>query len=281
MHNSNAIQFSPVGSKLDMSYSYDDLLAAYKKLGVEKGRVLYVGASLPYLREFNIPGKTAVLDAHFNALLELLGEEGTIVVFTQTINLCNTKIPFDPKETPSISGVFSEYIRKKPGACRSFHPFCSYTAYGKYAREITSDTARHAYGPETPIARLIDMDTLCISIGLPPWLTCSAIHHLELIMGVPYRYVKEFCHPVVRNGEVVEELFYLYVWYRECDLKWKRLVKLFEYIGAESAINYAEVGQGQISSYSLSAFSKCTINLFKSNIYMFFAEPPKIRPYRN
>ena len=211
-----------------MSYSYDDLLEAYKKLGLEGGQVVYVGSSLPYLREFAIPGKTAILDAHYNALMNVLGKEGTIVVFTQSTQLCNTDIAFDLKKTPSISGIFSEYIRKKKGAYRSFHPFCSYAAIGKHARKITDDTTRHAYGPETPMARMIDLDTIGISIGLPPRLTCSAIHHIEMSMGVPYRYFKEFVQPVVRNGKIQEELFYLLVWYKGINLKRDRLRKVFQ-----------------------------------------------------
>lgn len=263
-----------------MSYSYDDLLKAYSQLGVGKGRVVYVGASLPYLREFETPGKTAVLDAHYNALMSLLGEDGTIAVFTQSTPLCNTDTPFDVNETPSISGIFSEYIRKKKGAYRSFHPFSSYAAIGKRAREITQDVARHAYGPETPMARMIALDTLCISIGIPPRLTCSTIHQAELAMGVPYRYVKEFEHPVVRDGKIVNELFYLYVWYRECNVKRNLLVKIFEQFSARHEIKSVDVGKGQIYSYSMREFYDCVIQLLKEDIYIWLNEIPEIKPYR-
>ena len=83
-----------------MSYSKDDLLKAYQEIGVDKAKVVYVSGSLPYLREFEKPG-TAVLDAHFNALSELIGPDGTIVVFTQSTNLCNTDTPFDLDNTES------------------------------------------------------------------------------------------------------------------------------------------------------------------------------------
>ena len=94
-----------------MSYSKDDLLKAYQEIGVDKAKVVYVAGSLPYLREFEKPG-AAVLDAHLNALWELVGPDGTIVVFTQSTNLCNTDPPFDLENTASISGVFPEYVRK-------------------------------------------------------------------------------------------------------------------------------------------------------------------------
>jgi aminoglycoside N3'-acetyltransferase len=54
------------------------------------------------------------LKAHFNVLADLLDlNEGTLVVPTGCVSLCNTKNPFDPKKTPSEHGVLTEYIRKK------------------------------------------------------------------------------------------------------------------------------------------------------------------------
>lgn len=262
-----------------MSYSYHDLLKAYQRLGVDKGRVVHVAASLPYLREFEKPG-ASVLDAHYNALRSLLGKEGTIVVFTQSTQLCNTDVPYDLDNTPSISGVFSEYIRKKKGAYRSCHPFCSFAAIGKRAKEIVLDTTRHAYGPETPMARMIDLDTLTVSIGLPPRLGASTIHHVEQVMGVPYRYTKEFDHPVARDGKIVKELFYLYVWYRECNIKRNRLVKIFEKFRAQHEIKSVDVGKGQIYSYSMAEFYACAIKLLKEDIYMWLDEIQGIKPYR-
>ena len=263
-----------------MSYNYDDLVEAYIKLGLKKEQVVYIGSSLPYLRDFNVPGKKAILDAHYNALMNALGENGTIAVFTQSTQLCNTDIIFDLENTPSISGFFSEYIRKKKGAYRSFHPFCSYAAIGKHAQEITQDTTRHAYGPESPIARMIDFDTTGISIGLPPQLTCSAIHHVEMAMGVPYRYFKEFLQPVVRNRKTQKELFYLFVWYRGINLKRDRLKKVFQNYLKTNKMSSVEIGAGKIYSYSLRGFYTSAVQLFKDDIYSWLEQPPDIRPYR-
>jgi len=262
-----------------VSYSKDDLLKAYQEIGVDKAKVIYVSGSLPYLREFEKPG-TAVLDAHFNALWELIGPEGTIVVFTQSTNLCNTDTPFDLDNTASISGIFSEYVRRKKGAYRSFHPFCSFSAIGKRAKEIVLNTTHHAYGPETPMERMINLNTLSISIGIPPRLTASTIHHVEMVMGVPYRYTKEFVQPVVRNGKISKELFYLYVWNQECKLKRDRLVKIFKNFEETYEITSAFVGKGEVYSYSMSEFYQCAVQLLKNDIYMWLKEEPHIRPYR-
>ena len=45
------------------------------------------------------------------------------------------------------------------------------------------------------------------------------IHHIEQLMGVPYRYTKEFNHPVLRNGIIQYEPFYLFVRYLDSEVE--------------------------------------------------------------
>jgi aminoglycoside 3-N-acetyltransferase len=264
-----------------MAYSFEQLKKAYENLGVKEDRVVLISGNLAYLMEFDTPGKKEVLEAHFQALTELLGEGGTLVVPTGNIDLCNTDIVFNLEESASKMGVFSEYTRKKTGAIRSFHPFVSFAAIGKRAKEICEDVTRHAFGPETPMDRLINMDALEISIGLHPRITGSIIHHIEMVMGVPYRYTKEFIHPVIREGKVVREPFYRHVWYRECDIQRDVIVKIFKRFLSEFTVKTEKVGRGKVYSYSLAEFYKLTVQLFKEDIFIWLKEIPKVKPYRN
>ena len=143
--------------------------------------------------------------------------KGTIVVSTATTSLCNTDNVFDIHNTPSEMGSLTEFIRNHPDAVRSFHPFNSYAAIGKHANNICGVTTRHSVGPDTPEARLLDLDATYLSIGLHPAHTSTLIHHIEKTMGVPYRYIKEFIHPVLRDEKVVYEPFYLNLRYLECN----------------------------------------------------------------
>jgi len=269
-----------------MAYTFVQLKEAYKKLGVKRGKIILVSGNLSLLMKYEIPGKNAVLEAHYQALIELLGKGGTLVVPTgnastnSKIQICGTDNTFSLKDTPSGMGVFSEYVRKKPGARRSFHPFISYTAIGKHAAEICDDVSRHAFGPETPMERMINLNTLGISPGLHPRITASIIHHIEMVMGVPYRYTKEFIHPVQRGGKVVKEPFYMNVWYRECDLQRDEKKKIFKKFLSEYTIKSEKVGRGKIYSYSLVDFYKFNIKLFKKDIYIWLKEIPKVKPYR-
>lgn len=266
-----------------MSYSFVDIKDAYAKAGVEKGRVVLVKTDLRYLGGYQESTGNAVLDAHFRALAELVDlEKGTLVVGTDSTSLCNTDIPYDPDRTPSELGVFTEYLRQRTGAVRSHHPFISHTAIGAHAEAICADVSRHAYGLGTAKAKMLELDALYLSVGREPGWTCSYVHHMELLMGVPYRYTKEFVHPVVQaDGAVQNELFYMYVYYRGLELQRNRNKKIFERfedLGYE--MNRANLGQGMVWGYDCKEFCKAAESLLKEDIYGWLNCPPVKRPYR-
>lgn len=269
-----------------MPYKYSDLIAAYRQLGLSDTPIVYVAGELWRLMEFEQPddetkGDEAVCVAHLKAIRETIGPAGTLVVFTGTVNLCNTDIPFDPASTPShMSGVFSEFIRRQPGAVRSFHPFESMAALGPRARDLLENISRHAYGEETPWARIIAADGVVISIGALPNHTSSIVHHVEQMMCVPYRYVKEYIHPVVRGGGVVRETFYRYTWYPGIGLESDRNKKIFRIFEATGGLRTVQVGRGNIYAYSSSQFYAQAKKMFIDDIYVWCAQPPVNRPYQ-
>lgn len=262
------------------AYTYDELLEAYETLGVSAGRTVYVTSDLGRLMDYEIKGKEAVLEAHHRALRSLIGDTGTIVVPSATVNLCNTETVFDADRTPSYQvGVFSEYLRRLPDAKRSFHPFVSYAAVGRNAGRVVDNVSRHAFGPETPEARMIELDTLGVSIGKHPRFTCSTVHHVEMAMGVPYRYAREYAHSVRRDGVVGKEPFYQHVWYRDIDLKRDVNRRLFELLSGVLDLRCVTLGRGVVYSYPLAEFYRQATKLFAEDIYMWCEAPPTIRPY--
>ena len=266
-----------------MDYNYNDLVKAYTRLGVKKGSVVLVKTDLRYLGKYDSQYKDGVLKAHYEVLSDLIDlRKGTIIVSSASTSLCNTKKKFDLDRTPSEMGVFTEYVRLQPEAYRSFHPFSSHAAVGKHASYICQDVARHSFEAETPKARMLNLDTQYISIGLHPRFTCSVVHHAEMLMGVPYRYPKEFIHPVVRSGKVVDEPFYMNVWYQDIGIKKNVNVKNFKrYINEGYELKEADVGRGKIYSYSMVDFYNVLIDHLKDDLFGFLDEPPIQKPYRN
>ncbi len=266
-------------------YSFSEIKEAYRKIGVRRGGTVLVKTDLRFLGAYQTSseGPDEILKAHFHALEELIDlSEGTLVVSTSSTYLCNTDSPFSLQDTKSERGVFTEFVRTVPGSERSAHPFVSYSAIGREAAEICGNVSRHGYGPNTPKARLVDRDALVVSVGLPPRLTCSTVHHAEFVAGVPYRYTKEFMHPVRSNdGNIAIEPYYLFVCYREIPLKRNGNVKIYEHFAKRGhAVREAGLGKGRVFSYSISEFFQSTVDLLQSDIYAWLDHPPEIRPYQ-
>lgn len=266
-----------------MDYNIKDLEAAYLSAGVRKGSTVLLKTDIRFLGVFDKKGyDESVLHAHFEVLSNLIDlSQGTLIVSTSSTNLSNTDTVFDLDNTPSERGVLTEFIRKLPETIRSFHPFHSYAAIGKDAKLIVSNVSRHAFGPDTPEERLINMNALCISVGLPVTATCTTVHHIEFLIGVPYRYTKEFLHPVLRDKLIRHELFYMYVNYRQCEINRNRGVKIFQaFYDAGFKVHKETLGRGSIYSYSLAEFYESTMNAFKDDIYIWLDQPPITKPYR-
>ncbi|MFJ8472097.1 aminoglycoside N(3)-acetyltransferase [Kitasatospora sp. NPDC094011] len=158
----------------------------FRRLGVRAGMVLHVQASLRALGPVE-GGAAGVVDA----LLELLGSEGTLAAYTATPENSSTsriyqaavagmsagevaeyraRMPrFDPAATPAspTMGALSEAVRTRPGALRSGHPQTSWAAVGPMAGEIT---ARHPLtshlGPDSPLGKLYELDARTLMLGV-------------------------------------------------------------------------------------------------------------------
>ncbi|MFJ2867125.1 aminoglycoside N(3)-acetyltransferase [Kitasatospora sp. NPDC087314] len=149
--------------------------------------VLHVQASLRALGPV-AGGAAGVVDA----LLEVLGPDGTLVAYTATpensatsrihqtataglspaeVTAYQSRMPlFDPATTPCspTMGALSEEIRTRPGALRSRHPQTSWAALGRRAAEITAHHPLTSHlGPESPLGRLYDLDARVLMLGVP------------------------------------------------------------------------------------------------------------------
>jgi aminoglycoside 3-N-acetyltransferase len=261
-------------------FTTEEIECSYRDLGITAGDVVYLTGNFGALGLHESKSKEGTIKAHFEALKRVVGAEGTIIVPTHSFYLCNTSTPFDLQTSRGKSGAFTEFVRQQAGAVRQLHPFASLTAHGARSAEICEGTTRHAYGPNTPYARLLEMDAWGVSVGMPPPRTCSLIHHIEQMMAVPYRYTKEFIHPVVRHGEVALEPFYLFVTYRDCDLVRDRNEKLFKDDELSAACVSAKVGIGQISGYRMQILERVAVRLMSEDPYHWLSSPPTVRPYQ-
>lgn len=143
-----------------------------------------------------------------NMIRQKLGEK-TVIFPTATLHLVGRSSPFDARKTPSRNmGAINEHLRKTSAEYRTRHPFWSVAGFGSKARELLQDHPGNAYGPRSIWDRLLDQETLSLSIGLPVRKAMPVVHHVEQSVGVPYRKIEVFEHEVVDyDGLKTNELF--------------------------------------------------------------------------
>lgn len=151
-------------------------------LGVQKGMTLLVHSSLKSLGGWIVGGPEAVI----LALEEVLGEEGTLVMPTQSANLTNPETwryppadpkwwelireempPYDPDLTVTTGmGIIPETFGKQAGVIRSLHPHVSFAARGSLAEALMKTHALdYSLGEASPLARLYDAGAYVLLLG--------------------------------------------------------------------------------------------------------------------
>jgi aminoglycoside 3-N-acetyltransferase len=153
-----------------MPHTVTSIAADLRALGVRPGGVLLMHSSNGSLG-FVVGGPQAVVQA----LLEVLGTDGTLVVPTHTpensdpAGWSNPPVPqpwwpvirehmlgFDPLRTPSRwMGILAEVVRTWPGALRSNHPQVSFAALGAHAAAIVAEhPLEDALGERSPLGAI-------------------------------------------------------------------------------------------------------------------------------
>ncbi|MFI2409434.1 aminoglycoside N(3)-acetyltransferase [Streptomyces sp. NPDC018947] len=176
------------------------LAAGLRELGVRSGETLLAHSSLSALG-WVCGGPVAVVQA----LLDVLGPDGTLVVPTQTGDLSDPALwsnppvpeewwdtirtampPYDPATTPSRGvGVIPETVRTWPGALRSAHPQTSFAAVGPRAAEVVAGHAADCrLGERSPLAVLERTGARVLLLGAG-YDACTAFHLAEYRVPSP------------------------------------------------------------------------------------------------
>ncbi len=190
------------------------LEAILADLGVRRGDILYLAIDmgqlpLPYFpaalsRKAFREREQKWCEFLFDVLMDIVGAEGTILAPTFTYAYAAHQKPYIHEESPSETGPFTEFLRRRPEAVRSLHPLHSVVGIGAHAAELLEGLkGKAAYGALSVFARLetVNVRFLCLGASLGASLTYA--HHLEQLYGVNHRYTKIFNVPVLCDGAEV------------------------------------------------------------------------------
>ena len=266
-----------------IKYNKADLDRALSEIGIQSGQSLFLATQLNSLGHFSDGNtKAEKLGIIYDAIRSKVGLEGTITVPTWNFEKINKEFTYDPQSVPSRAGVLTEFVRKLPGSKRSLHPFNSYTAIGRDADYICGNVSRHDFGPNSVFDHLLSLDTLAINIGIHPSQALSLMHHAEFVMGVPYRYHKEFLITITDGDHIFKDHFFITARFIVSEIIQDNKRKLFQ-VFHEMGFELVEVcvGAGALYCYRTIEMFAALKELLARDPYGLLEEPPKTRPYAN
>ncbi len=160
-----------------------ELIAGFGKLGIQPGAVVLLHSAMRTVGRIE-GGAEAVIDA----LLEIVGPTGTLVVPTYTFAHEAEEDPIiDPAQDKAEMGIITETARRRPNALRSTAFRHSFSAIGPRAEVITrTDPALCAFDPRSTFGVMLALNTQVVLLGVT--YTSSTSHHFaEFMSEVPYR----------------------------------------------------------------------------------------------
>jgi aminoglycoside 3-N-acetyltransferase len=170
-----------------MIIGQETIVKSLRQFGLVPGDVLVLHSSLASIGQV-IGGANAVIDA----FMEIIGNNGTLLVptFTYSFKSFGEKNPpFSPTESPSLCGMISETLWRRPDACRSLHPTHSVAAIGFFGREMVKGHDKTApLGIGSPFHKLSQIGGLVMLLGVGQEQN-SLLHTSEKIADVPYLHI--------------------------------------------------------------------------------------------
>ena len=189
---------------------------------------------------------------------------GTLLVPTFSYSFTKGE-NFDPNNTPSNVGKFSEFFRLLPGIKRTRHPIFSVATVGVGTREVMDARLDDCFGPETVFDLLIQRNGKIVCLGCD-FNRVTFVHYVEQKCAVRYRYNKKFAGMLIDGGRQTPlELDYLV---RDinikttADLSWLKSVAI-----KRGKLRVAQFGRFPIMSISAQDFLELAIELLRQDEY--------------
>jgi aminoglycoside N3'-acetyltransferase len=179
-----------------------DLTDELRTLGVRRGDVLMVHASLRALGLARSQGVEGGAERLLDAIIEAIGPTGTLVMILGTesphdwvnkrpiadrAQLLEREEPLDYLAAPVLAevGWVAEAFRRRPGTLVSHNPSGRFGASGARAAELLRDQPwNDYYGPGSPLEKLCAWGGRTLRLGASPDTT-TALHYAEYLADIP------------------------------------------------------------------------------------------------
>jgi aminopeptidase-like protein/aminoglycoside N3'-acetyltransferase len=252
-------------------YNKNKFKLALQAAGIRKGdRVFGHFATLKLGFPEELAQGVSAFDVIYQAIMEVIGEEGTFLTPTYTYSLCKGEI-FDPDTTPSSVGPFGETFRQLKGVKRSLDPIFSVSGIGPAVDDLFHDLPHDCFGEDCLFDRLGKAGVKLCNIGLDLYWTTS-VHCVEQSENVNHRYLKYFTGNIKINNEVVKQTWKFYVSFI-ADFSQPEFHRIEDEAVQAGVCKIEKVGLGQITTIKFSQlYDLCRVKIQQNPWY--FATGP-------
>lgn len=257
--------------KADNQYIHKaDIAKALRNCGIKEGDVIFVHSDVSAF------GKLSALDAAFllktlmDSLKESVGSNGTIIMPTFTYSFTENK-PYDRANSKSKVGTLTEYFRKLPDVGRTIHADHSVAVWGRHKSELLS-IGKDTFGKDSIFGKLHKLNGKIVFFGAP-FQSCTFVHYIEQMHGVPYRYMKKIRGKIIDGNKEYEDDITFYVKYV---VFFTLLSNLEKHLLDKKLLTEVKLGHGKISMAEAGAFFKEGQRLLDNDIFFFLKNEPKI-----
>ncbi|MGY5142938.1 MAG: AAC(3) family N-acetyltransferase [Candidatus Nitrosopumilus sp. bin_32a] len=232
--------------KKNYDFSKSDIIEALKKTEIKVGDSIFVHSNIGFFgRLENANNSKEYCEIFKDAIFEVIGEKGTLIVPTFSLSYCNNQI-FDKKTTKSFEcGVFSEFIRELKNSKRSDDANFSVAAVGGKSDYFTKNVSEYSFGIDSFWDRLWKENGKICRFNMSPDYN-TFIHFVERELNVEYRYDKGFSGTSIIDNKKIKNTYYHYVHDLENLNHLPNLIKL-DMKSKELGLSKSEdLGKGQI-----------------------------------
>ncbi|NJO67748.1 MAG: AAC(3) family N-acetyltransferase [Rhodospirillales bacterium] len=172
------------------SLSSAAIASSLSGLGIEPGDLVYLQLDDCSNAQLQSLFGSSRCERLIDAICDLLGEEGTLVMPTFTYSFSRGEI-FDLQCSASAMGPASEAFRCRPEVRRSANPMFSVAARGRHAAAFAEADADDCFGVDTAFGVLHALNGTILNLGAN-FSRLAFIHYVEQTAEVDYRVFRQF-----------------------------------------------------------------------------------------
>ena len=224
-------------------FTKKDIVNSLKEIGLKEADSIFIHSNLGFFgRLQNIDSSGDYCKIFKDAIFDVIGKNGTLVVPTFTYSFCNNE-NFDLQNSPSICGMFTEWIRTNTKCIRSEDANYSIAAIGAKDDFFTKNPPSHSFGENSFWERFMIENGKFCNFNFDP--ASTFVHYVEKSLQVPYRFDKEFSGIFINNNVKFSKSFYHYV--RELKPEFEPQFDKFNLAAnKKNLVKVSNLGKGQI-----------------------------------